>query len=226
MLTFVVFGGVYFMRGMGRSDMPHLDSAIPPVAVLIAYCASLSTKSKVFRADSGGATGAALRLVLCVSVFGAWAYLNGSDRFLDREAIMGDTDLQSASEEIKVESGSRASIVDGLISVIQEHAMPEETILVMAHAPLIHVLAERHSPGYFDVIMPGTFRNPEEERSFVEHIAASPPAVVIWPRQHFDKMRSRSLAHTAPALSRWVVERYRPAGESRIYQIMIPRSSE
>ena len=31
LLAFVVFGGVYFVRSLGRSDGPHLDSAIPPV---------------------------------------------------------------------------------------------------------------------------------------------------------------------------------------------------
>jgi hypothetical protein len=226
LLTFVVFGAVYFMRGMGRSDMPHLDSAIPPVAVLLAYCASLSTRPSVFRAESGEKRSASLRWALCVGVFGVWVFLNGSDRFLDRDAVMGDTALRNVSEEIKVESGSGASIVDGLVPVIQEYATPEDTILVLAHVPLIHVLSERHSPGYFDVIMHGTFRNPEEEQHFVERLAAGPPAVVIWPRQHFDNMPSRSLAHTAPILSRWVFEHYRPAGDSRIYQIMVPRSGE
>jgi|GEM_PF-1434530 len=226
LLTFVVFGAVYFIRSMGRSDMPHLDSAIPPVAVLLAYCASLSTRLDAFRVDTGEKKGALRRLAVCIGVFGVWVFMNGSDRFLDREAVMGNTVLHSVSRTIMVESGSRASMVDALIPVIREHSTPEDTILVMAHAPLIHVLSERHSPGYFDVIMPGTFRNPEEEQGFLERVQEDPPAVVLWPRQFFDKMKIRSLAYTAPLLGRWIAENYRQAHESPIYRIMIPKSRE
>ena len=35
LLTFVAFGAIYFTRSMGRSDVPHLDSAIAPIAVRI-----------------------------------------------------------------------------------------------------------------------------------------------------------------------------------------------
>lgn len=111
-------------------------------------------------------------------------------------------------------------IVDDLVPVIQKHAGPDDTILVMTHAPLFYVLTERHSPGYFDVIMPGTFRQPEEEENFLARVQQTPPSVVVWPRQPFDKNRNRGLERTAPLLSAWISDHYRSILTTRLYRIM------
>ena len=42
LLATVVFGAIYFVRSFGRADEPHLDSAIPPVCLLLAYAAYLA----------------------------------------------------------------------------------------------------------------------------------------------------------------------------------------
>lgn len=221
LLTFVVFGAIYFTRSMGRSDVPHLDSAIPPVAVLLAYCASQSTRLRIFRSEPGNRRAAIFRAALCIGVFGIWTFLNGSDRFLDQEAMMGGSSLQHVGGTIKVRPRSIGMLVDRLVPVIQKHAEPDETILVMAHAPLLYVLTERHSPGYFDVVMPGTFRRPEEEQGFLERIKNAPPEVVVWPRQPFDRNRNRGLEQTAPVLSGWISDNYRSILDTPLYRIMI-----
>ncbi len=96
----------------------------------------------------------------------------------------------------------------------------------MAHAPLIYVVAERNSPGFFDVIMPGTFRSPAEEKFLLERLIASPPAVVVWSRQPFDNLASRGLKRSAPRLSRWVAGNYRAIHESPRYRILIPKAAD
>jgi len=155
-------------------------------------------------------------------VFAAWIFVTGSDRYLDTREMMGDVALQNMSDTIKVRSGSLGMEIDELIPIIQEHAQPDETILVMAHSPLIYVVAERHSPGYFDVVMPGTFRDPEEQRDFIEHLEKAPPTVIILPRQPFDNDAKRGLRFSAPILRRWVGQNYRTVHDSARYRLLIP----
>lgn len=226
LLTFVVFGAIYFTRSMGRSDLPHLDSAIPPVAILLAYCTSLSTRFSLFRIEAGKRRAAISRAALCICVFGVWTFMNGSDRFLDREAMMGVSSLQHVGGTIKVRPRSLGMLVDRLVPVIQRHAKPDDTILVMTHAPLLYVLTDRHSPGYFDVVMPGTFRSREEEQGFLERIQNAPPAVVVWPRLPFDRNESRGLEQTAPLLSGWVADHYRSILDTALYRIMTRREPD
>ncbi len=222
LLTFVVFGAVYFTRSMGRSDIPHLESAIAPVAILVAYCASMVMKGKRFDPELAGPLIAIRRLTFCVAIFAAWIFFNGSDRYLDTTEMMGDRPLTHISDQIKVRSGSLGMEIDGLVPIIQEHAREGETILVMAHSPLLYVVAERHSPGYFDVVMPGTFRDPREERDLITHLAQSPPAVIVLPRQPFDNDKRRGLRRSAPLLTRWVAGNYRKIHDSPRYRLMVP----
>ena len=223
LLSFVVFGGVYFARSLGRSDWPHLDSALPPAVVLLAYCASLSTRLRYFGAG-GPARGA--RTLLCVAVFLVWASLNASDRVLSiPNAFMGDTRLEVVAEPVWLKPGP-GFIVDRIVRAIENHSEADETLLVMSHAPMLHVLSGRHSPGYHDVVMPGTFLSSEEEQEFIQRLQETPPAVVLWPRIHFDSRPSRGINRTAPQLARWVSEHYAFAEDLPEYVLLKPRPAE
>jgi hypothetical protein len=224
LLTFVVFGGVFFTRSLGRSDVPHLDSAIPPVLVLFAYCASLSTRLAIFRPEVSGRMASVRIWILLASVFGVWSYLNSLDLYLHPEKF-GDKALEVASGTVWVGSDGYGDILDKLIPVIRDYSEPDDVILVMTNAPLIYTLAERHSPGYFDVIMPGTFRSTEEELGFLERLKASPPAVVVWPRRHFDQMPSRGLDQTAPEIGQWVIDHYLFVANLHYYSVMVPKKT-
>ena len=223
LLVFVVFGAVYFTRSVGRSDVPHLDSAMPPIAVLLAYCVSRIRDSRLFRGSPSQARARASTALLCLAVFGTWVFLYGSERFLDTTEMMGDQPLRSLNGAVEVRARSIGGVVDRLIPVIREHAAPDQTILVLTAAPLFHVLADRRSPGYFDVVMPGTFRTPQEEIDFVERLRAAPPAVLIWPRQPFDRTPARGLARTAPRLHAWALEHYETLQDAPIYRLMVPK---
>ena len=97
-------------------------------------------------------------------------------------------------------------------------------MLNLSPSPLFHVLAERSGPGYFDVLMPGTFLDEGEELELLAQLEQSPPAAVIWPVQPFDGMPSRSIRRTAPHLARWVEERYEGRGPRRRWMLMFPRN--
>ena len=226
LLTFVVFGAVYFTRSMGRSDVPHLDSTLPPIAVLLAYGVSLSTKLKIFDSAQLGRGAKLNRILLCALVLGTWTFAIGSDRYLDTQESMGSIPLENLSERIEVRARSLGHEIDGLIPVIQENASPTDTILVMAHAPLIYLLANRHSPGYFDVVMPGTFRTVREQTDFIGHLEAAPPAVIVWPRKPFDNDEDRGLPKTARHVGAWVGRNYRSIHHSARYRILVPNTTD
>jgi hypothetical protein len=221
LLAFVLWGGIYILRSLGRSDEPHLDSAIPPVTLLLAYLASLATRWPLLRYEGAGRSQALARWALCACILTGWIYLIGSDRYVGPSILRGETPSESVKEEILLKKG-RATIFDAQIPIIQEHAKPGDTILVMFHAPLLYVLAERHSPGYHDLIMPGTFRSPEEEQAFLQRLEASPPALVVWPRLNFDRMPSRGIRETAPQIGRWVQRNYQLADDFW-YLIFLPK---
>jgi hypothetical protein len=156
-------------------------------------------------------------------ILGAWSFLNSSDRFLDPDGMMGKTPMVTTMGSTKVGLRSHGVLLDRLVPLIRSYSEEDDTILVMTTAPLIYVLADRHGPGYQDFVMPGTFRSEEEEQAFVERVEAAPPAVVIWPRKHFDFMESRGLQHSAPKLSRWVGEHYRVAEKDPVYLLLVPK---
>lgn len=222
LLAFVVFGGVYFTRSVGRSDVPHLDSAIPPIAVLIAWGVSRLERPGVALFERGGRSA---RYGACVAVLALWVFLYGSDRYLDRSAMMGDLPLASLSGEVRVRPRSLGQLVDRLVPVIQRYSDPDEEILVMTHAPLLHVLADRHSPGYSDIVMPGTFRDAAEERGFLERLRRRPPAVVVWPQEPFDRNPRRGLDRTAPRLREWVLDHYETRYDDPVYRVMVPKGA-
>lgn len=231
LLTFVLFGAIFFVRSMGRSDIPHLDSAIPPIAVLLVYSAYLVAKfvaglvRPAIRASPRITIAAKWAFFVCL--VSSWSFLNGSEQFFDRNGMMGDTEMETTRGATfgatRVWPKGLEFILDPLVFAIQERTEPGDSILSLYADPLIYVLAERHSPGYFDVIMPGTFRSPEELRIFIEHLEVDPPAVVIWPRRHFDDMPSRGLEQHAPQLAAWVLDRYRFEVVMPMHGVMVPR---
>ena len=74
--------------------------------------------------------------------------------------------------------------------------------------------------------MPGTFLEDAEETRFLARLQAVPPRLVIWPGWPFDTDPKRAVQRTAPRVSRWVQERYRPRDSRRTshrFVILIPR---
>lgn len=226
LLSFVVFGGLYFVRSLGRSDWPHLDSALPPVVVLLAYCASFATRLRCFDSETRSRAARGARGVFCLAVFLGWALLSASDRVTSiPNAFMGETRLEIEGESVWLKPGP-AFIIDRIARAIADHSGADETVLVMSHEPMLHVLSGRHSPGYHDVLMPGTFLSAAEEQEFLRHLREAPPAVILWPRLHFDSRPSRGINRTAPELARWVSEHYVFAEDLPEYVLLRPRPAE
>ena len=199
LLAFAVFGAIFFVRTLGRSDEPHLYSAIPPMCLLLAH--------GLWRLLERAGSGTPARIAAAGLCLAVWVFFHGSELFLDPKE-RGVVPVESVAGRVGVNQHRYAWLVDRSVAILQENAGPDDVVLDLTASPLLLVLAERRGPGGPDLVMPGTFLDPDEERAFVARLEARPPAVVIWPEQPFDGIAERGVQHTAPQLAAWVAAHY------------------
>jgi len=221
LLAVAVWGGVNFLRTLGRSDEAHLVSALPPACLLWAHALHLGVgraarelRARPRRVAEWTAVGLALA---------AWIVLVGSDRFLSPEE-RGRHPV-AAVPGLRVPSAAKAREIDAVVAAIREHTAPGDTVLNLAFSPLFHALTGRTGPGGPDVVMPGTFLSAAEEERFLERLRRDPPAAVIWPRHPFDGMPSRHVTRTAPRVAAWVRAHYAPIAPGRRWLVLLPGSA-
>ena len=87
-----------------------------------------------------------------------------------------------------------------------------------------NMLSERLGPGGADLVMPGSFLSPREERALIARLERRPPALVIMTELHFDGSRARGPEHSAPRVLRWVKEHYAPAARNLAFETWLPRT--
>jgi hypothetical protein len=219
LVAVVVWGAIFFTRSLGRSDEPHLDSAIPPVCLLVAHLSYLVLRRA--RAEEPPPSRGRAELAACAAVLLAWAFLLRVDLYLD-PGYWARVPLKAAGESVFLQP-NLAWIMETRAARIRNGTDPGDTILIMDNVPVYHVLTRRMGPGRSDVIMPGTFRNEQEERAFLALCEEDPPAAVIWEEKPFDGMPERSVERTAPLVAAWVKERYEPVGAGVYRTVWFPR---
>lgn len=214
-----IFGAVFFIRSLGRSDETHLDSVIPPVCMLVAHLANVCFNAVWPPTQRVGARRLA-SAALVVGMLGSWIFLARVDEITQPKAA-NVRRLESTQQKILVQPIVKSFHIDRTVHLLQRFAEPQDTILNLAPTPLFHILSGRTGPGYLDVIMPGTFLTPEAEIGFLERVKADPPAAVVWPLRDFDDMEERSVSRTAPRLSEWVKRNYTPIPRQRSWAVMV-----
>jgi len=222
LLAVVVSGAVFFVRSTGRSDEAHLDSVIPPVCLLVAHLSSVS-----FAALWPLGPGLARRAVAgagCAAALAAWIFLLATDFRLEQLPTAHDHPIRVLGGRVRT-LPLKARQIDSITRLLLRETAPDDWILNLAHTPVFHVLTGRFGPGYFDVVMPGTFPREQDEIWFLERLRSHPPAAVVWPERAFDGMPSRSIAQTAPRVSEWVRENYRPTRHTTgRWIVLLPRA--
>ncbi len=224
LLCLVTWGGVYFLRSLGRSDIGHLESAIPPICLLLAHAQWSTFRLLWSRRPTAPSTRRYAEATVAVVGLSLWIGLLGSDRRLG-PANAGSFPLLGVPEQIYLENKSNAERLAKKIKTIQRWARPDEIVLDMSSEPLFHVLADRVGPGYSDILMPGTFLTEAEELDFLERLQSKPPALVIWPQRDFDKLPDRGLVSIAPQVARWVHENYEPRGRGPRHLFLRPKGT-
>ncbi|MBW2397700.1 MAG: glycosyltransferase family 39 protein [Deltaproteobacteria bacterium] len=220
----VAWGAVFFLRTLGRSDVGHLESALPPVCLVLAHFLS---RLLPWQRRGDPSEGWARRLAtggLIIGTLAVWVFLFETDQRLTAERL-GEVPYESLSGRISVPDAWRTRALDGRIRELTERTDPGDTILDLTAAPMVHVLTGRPGPGWFDVVVPGTFLDTDEERRFVERLKADPPAVVVAAKRPFDGTASRATSATAPLVAGWLRTHYRIDHVTGDYKLWVPRET-
>ena len=224
LFAIVIWGGLFFVRSLGRSDWAHLDSAVPPMCLLLVHALWLGLRA--VPGPSAGWPRRAFESAGCLALFAAWAFLLGSDLPLRSGPSGRPThELRTSHGSIYVANSRTARRLDSRLNSIRKWTDPSQTILDLSAAPGFYALADRGGPGYLGVILPGTFLKPEEEERFLARLRRSPPSLIVWPSKPFDRSRLRGLEFVAPRVDRWVQENYQPrGGDDGRWVLMLPHS--
>jgi hypothetical protein len=225
LLAVVVWGGLYLLRTLGRSDDHHLNSALPPACLLLAHGIGVLVRRAAGAFAGPPRLRAAFTVAVCTVVAAGWIYLGRADLFL-LPRYRGVFPIEVTGGEVLVPKRAVARRVDGVVRSVRLLTGPDDVILDMTGAPLFYPLTGRRGPGAIDVIIPGIFLSAEEERGFVEHLRASPPAVVIWSETDFDRRKDRGLEQTSPQLVTWVRATYQEEASIDRYRILRLREEQ
>lgn len=220
-----VWGGVFFLRSLTRSDEPHLDSVIPPVLLLAVHGLYRTVHSVMDRVDSARAGSDDRRNWVergtMLAAVAAWVVLLTIDTYVPH-ARRGGYPVHALNDQIEVSQQSQALLTDLVVRRIKL-TPPDARILDLTASPLYLVLANRRGYAAPDIVMPGTFLTPEEQLAFFERVQRNPPALVIWPKQHFDRDPAHGLEVTTPKLAAWVRANYEMWGLERRHYLMGPK---
>jgi hypothetical protein len=217
LLATVVWGGIFFVRSFGRSDSAHFFSAIPPVFLVLGHLTSLGFARLPAHWTKRARAGLAVALVAL------WIFLGSSDLGF-QAGLRGDIPLEVLDGRIALGEGSSLLRLDDRVAHIEQWTKPGDTILDLTASPLFFVLAGRFGPGYSDLVMPGTFLDDDEERTFIARLEENPPALVIFPGWLFDGQRERSVQMSSPLLTEWVTSRYERVGPMERFNLFLPKS--
>jgi hypothetical protein len=223
-----IWGAVFFARSLGRSDWPHLESAIPPVCLLLAHALQVAWRWDGVEWAQMRVRRRVLEVVCCVGVALSWALLQGSDRLFT--TALGGTDWKRPLHPIrslprlKAIGHLNAMLIDSRIQLIRKWTTPDQTILDLSASPGLYAIADRDGPGYFDLVMPGTFLSRAEEMEFLAILRRDPPALVIWPERDFDRDPGRGTAVSAPLIHEWVLQNYVESGPNKRWALMLPHA--
>ena len=81
----VVWGGLFFVRSLGRSDWAHLESALPPMCLLLAHAAWTGLNALPVRAAAwreGRWPRRSAEVALAAALLLSWGYAGGADLVL------------------------------------------------------------------------------------------------------------------------------------------------
>jgi len=223
LLAAVVLGATYYVRSFGRSDVAHLESAIPPVCLLLGHLLWLVTRGWSERRGLGPAERGRVTAGAMLVCFSLWIFLFKTDVHFSE---MGRTVPIETIEGIRIKDGVAARQLDRRVRDVRRETKPGDTILDMSYAPGFYLVMDRSGPGWFDVIMPGTFMGEDEERFFIQKLQQDPPALIIVLDRHFDDMPERSLRRIGPAVVPWLMKRYEVRETIPDYNLAFPKRRE
>ena len=93
---------------------------------------------------------------------------------------------------------------------IRAHTSPGEPIFVIPFAPMLYVLTDRPNPSYFEWVLPAEPAvYPDLEPRILADLERARPRYVVFEDFPLDRREDRRFRHYAPALARYITDRYR-----------------
>lgn len=217
-----LWGGLFFLRSLTRSDEPHLDSVIPPVLLLAVHGVySVTRRVEVARGWDAARRTAVERAVVLAGV-ALWLFMHATDTWIPH-ARRGGNPIHATHDQIEVSDPTQAFLTDLIVRRLKLTS-PDARVLDLSASPIYLVLANRRGYPSPDIVMPGTFLTPEEETTFIENVQRNPPAIVIWSKKPFDRDPAKAVAKTSPRLAAWVKTNYELWGkDKRRHYLMGPK---
>ncbi len=213
-----LWGLVFFLRSLTRSDEPHLDSVIPPVLLLASHGVYMVVRRVAPLTETGAGKRAWIDRGVILAAVSLWIVLLGVDTYVPH-ARRGGNVVHAVKGRIEVGQKSQAILTDLIVRRIKL-TPPNARILDLTVSPMYHVLADRRGYNAPDIVMPGTFLSPEEEQDFINRVKRNPPALVIWSKKPFDRNPEKAVELTSPKLAAWVKANYTMWGLERKHFLM------
>ena len=135
LLTAVVWGGIYYLRTLGRSDIAHLESALPPICLLLAHLLWVTAAAVAPWIPGLPRLRRAYTIVLLAGVLASWVFLFRTDVFL-RWENRGGYPLESLGASISLPSEERAARIDKVVMDVLRLSQPGDSILDLSRQPL------------------------------------------------------------------------------------------
>lgn len=220
LLTLVVWGGVFFLRSLGRSDQAHLDSTLPPTCLLMAHLLYLVLPRPRARGAPGATRGAWIRGLAWSGALAVWLALHGSLEYL-KLPHRQEYAFKSLDGVVST-TGVRFRELDELIMRVRRESSPGDRIFDLSYSPIIYVLAPRLGPGHADVVLPGTFMDEDEQLALLDGLQRDPPALVVMPTYPFDRIDERGVHQTASLVVDWILRDYELLARSENYRLLEP----
>lgn len=130
-----------------------------------------------------------------------------------------DTVVPSGRAKGVVATAADAGMITRGTDWIAMATKKEDAVFAVPLNPIWYYLADRRNPTYFDWVLPGTLRGPEEEEKLVEALRGSRPALVLVVDIAIDNREDRRLSAYAPRVAGWIRDSYRYTGMVGYFQI-------
>lgn len=197
-LCLALFGTVLYLRATGRSDYYHLAPILFPAYLLGADWIARGWHRCVPPRLN------AIAYPFVVLVLAGSLFIHQFDLAVPRAFAAAD-EVEVVPDGPRIE---RASRLGELVADVRARTRPDEPIVVLPWYPIVYFLTERANPTKFDWLFPGYLKTDAAVEGFIDEIERSDVRVVVYSPTSIDGRSDRSLAAFAPAIDRFLRQRF------------------
>lgn len=213
-LAIALFGLVCFRAALGRSDLDHIQAAMPGAAILV--CIAADRVLQAWRDRSPGLPLAALRTILLAALVGAGAFVQTTPSPVARTARTLRILADFPSPSVRASAPSRVVRVSRWVDA---NTAPGEPVLFLPNDAAYYYLTDRPNPIRF--VLGHQIIGSAHRREILRDLRRSPPRIIVWNDQALAVDGIPHPTVLGEEFMKWVAENY--TLETRIESIRILR---